>query len=158
ENILVARSGRVLIGDFGLAGLAESGEAAPGAPRVSSSLTETGAVLGTPAYMAPQGLDGKAGGALSDQVSLCVSLYDALHGRRPFAGQTTAELAAAARAGRLPLGRDRVPRPVDRVLARGLAASPQGRYPSMDDLLTDLARAATQAQARDRWSRPRRLL
>jgi len=84
ENILVARSGRVLIGDFGLAGLAEAavGHRSPSALPVG--LTQTGSVLGTPAYMAPEQHDGKPADVLSDQFSFCVSLYESLHGRRPF--------------------------------------------------------------------------
>jgi hypothetical protein len=141
ENILVARSGRVLIGDFGLAGLAEAaGETAdPAAP--APELTQTGAVLGTPAYMAPEQHEGKPADALSDQFSFCVSLYESMHGRRPFPGQTAAEIAAAVRFGAPPPGGDGVPREVDRVIARGLAATPARRHPSMDALLAALARA-----------------
>ena len=106
ENILVARSGRVLIGDFGLAGLAEAAGATRGSVGAGrSELTQTGAVLGTPAYMAPEQHDGKPADALSDQFSFCVSLYESLHGRRPFPGQTAAEIAAAVRAGRSAAGR-----------------------------------------------------
>jgi hypothetical protein len=139
ENILVARSGRVLIGDFGLAGLAEAGgeTSDPAAPE----LTQTGAVLGTPAYMAPEQHDGKPADALSDQFSFCVSLYESMHGRRPFPGQTSAEIAAAVRLGAPPPGGDGIPREVDRVIARGLAAVPARRHPSMDALLAALARA-----------------
>jgi hypothetical protein len=141
ENILVARSGRVLIGDFGLAGLAGAGEAPAGRPGATGSLTETGTMLGTPAYMAPELHDRKPADARSDQFSFCVSLYESLHGRRPFTGQTAAEIAAAARAARLPPERHGVPRAVDRVLATGLCADPRRRHPSMDDLLARLARA-----------------
>ena len=88
ENILVARNGRVLIGDFGLAGLAEAaGATAAIRRRRATELTQTGAVLGTPAYMAPEQHDGKPADALSDQFSFCVSLYESLHGRRPFPGR-----------------------------------------------------------------------
>ena len=62
-------------------------------------------MLGTPAYMAPEQHDGKPADALSDQFSFCVSLYESMHGRRPFPGQTAAEIAAAVRAGRSAAGR-----------------------------------------------------
>jgi tRNA A-37 threonylcarbamoyl transferase component Bud32 len=153
ENILVARSGRVLIGDFGLAGLAQAGrEVGAGPPAgAAGALTETGAVLGTPAYMAPELHDGKPSDALSDQFSFCVSLYESLHGRRPFAGRSAAEIAAAARDGEQPaLGRDGVPRPVDVVLGRGLAAEPDRRHRAMDDLLRELARARERSPLRAR--------
>jgi len=142
ENILVARTGRVLIGDFGLAGLAEAAGATSDPSAPTTELTQTGAVLGTPAYMAPEQHDGKPADALSDQFSFCVSLYESLHGRRPFPGRTAAEIAAAVRAGQPPAGGDGIPREIDRVIARGLAVQPALRYPSMDALLAALARAA----------------
>jgi serine/threonine protein kinase len=141
ENILVARSGRVLIGDFGLAGLMDAGERAPEGAPGAPSLTQTGSVLGTPAYMAPEQHDGKPGDARSDQFSFCVSLYESLHGRRPFPGHTASEIAAAMRARRPVRGGDGVPGSVDRVLATGLAIDPSARHPSMDDLLAALAEA-----------------
>ena len=141
ENILVARTGRVLIGDFGLAGLMEAGESSPDAAGASTSLTQTGSVLGTPAYMAPEQHDGKPSDALSDQFSFCVSLYESLHGRRPFPGRTAAEVATAVKTIRPALGEDGVPRAVDHVLATGLAVDPRRRHRSMDDLLSALARA-----------------
>jgi tRNA A-37 threonylcarbamoyl transferase component Bud32 len=141
ENILVARSGRVLIGDFGLAGLTESGGlASPDSVGPPASLTETGARLGTPAYMAPELHDGGAADARSDQFAFCTSLWESLHGQRPFEGASAAELRAAMRRGPPVSGQRSIPRAVDRVLARGLAADPRRRHPSMDALLAALAR------------------
>ncbi|HMF42329.1 MAG TPA: serine/threonine-protein kinase [Polyangia bacterium] len=144
ENILVARNGRVLIGDFGLAGLAEAGETSGESAAAPAELTQTGAVLGTPAYMAPEQHDGKPADMLSDQFSFCVSLYESLHGRRPFPGQTAREIAAAVRGGAVAIGGDGVPRAVDRAVARGLAADPARRYGTMDALLAALASARDQ--------------
>jgi hypothetical protein len=141
ENILVARSGRVSIGDFGLAGLAGAPAAPPATPHVPTGLTETGVQLGTPAYMAPELHDGGQADARSDQFSFCTSLWESLHGSRPFAGATAAAIAAAVRRGQLALGQDGVPRAVDRVLARGLAADPARRHASMTALAAELARA-----------------
>src|SRR4029079_956730 len=138
DNILVAKNGRVLVGDFGLAGLA--GNLTPVAdpspsPPSPGSLTQTGAVLGTPAYMSPEQHDGKTGDALSDQFSFAVSLYESLHGRRPFAGRSAGETAAATRSGSLPPGGDGVPRGIDRALAIALDPDPIRRFASMEDLL-----------------------
>ena len=140
ENILVARNGRVLIGDFGLAGLIGSTEGAGEKPGTPASLTQTGAVLGTPAYMAPELHAGQPSDALSDQSAFCMSLYESLHGRRAFTGASAEEFVAAVRGARLRPGGDGVPRAIDRVLATGLAAEPGRRYRSIDALLGELAR------------------
>jgi len=138
DNILVAKNGRVLVGDFGLAGLA--GNLTPVAdpspsPPAPGSLTQTGTVLGTPAYMSPEQHDGKPGDALSDQFSFAVSLYESLHGRRPFAGRSASEIAAATRSGQRAPGGDGIPRGVDRVLSVALDPDPGRRFASMEDLL-----------------------
>jgi len=148
DNILVANNGRVLVGDFGLAGLAgnltPAGDLSPSpsAPPSPGSLTQTGAVLGTPAYMSPEQHDGKTGDALSDQFSFAVSLYESLHGRRPFAGRSAGEIAAATRSGSLAPGGDGVPRGIDRALAIALDPDPIRRFASMEDLLGALEQAA----------------
>src|SRR5580765_2921109 len=146
DNILVANNGRVLVGDFGLAGLAGNltpvADPSPShASPVAGELTQTGTVLGTPAYMSPEQHDGKTGDALSDQFSFAVSLYEALHGRRPFAGRTASEIAAATRAGPLAPAGDGIPRAIDRVLSVALAPEPGRRHASMEDLLAALERA-----------------
>src|SRR5262245_18576414 len=151
DNILVANNGRVLVGDFGLAGLAgnltPAADPSPSTPPSPGSLTQTGAVLGTPAYMSPEQHDGKTGDALSDQFSFAVSLYESLHGRRPFAGRSASEIAAATRSGPLaPVG-DGVPRGIDRALAIALDPDPIRRYASMEDLLGALEQAADRRPA-----------
>src|SRR5690606_25327536 len=62
-------------------------------------LTVTGAVLGTPAYMAPEQHLGDPATALSDQFSFCVVLYEALFGRRPFKGASRTEYAVRVTEG-----------------------------------------------------------
>ena len=51
-------------------------------------LTRTGAMMGTPAYMAPEQFRGLATDARTDQFAFCIALYEALYGERPFAGNT----------------------------------------------------------------------
>ena len=58
------------------------------------NLTRTGSMLGTPAYMAPEQFLGRATDARTDQFSFCVSLYESLFGKRPFAGDTLFALTA----------------------------------------------------------------
>ena len=56
------------------------------------SLTSTGTVLGTPAYMPPEQMRGREADARSDQFSFCVALYESVYGERPFEGGTLAGL------------------------------------------------------------------
>lgn len=139
-NALIGKDGRVCVIDFGLARFAaESEDTQPPDQRSAAPGhgTRTGTLLGTPAYMAPEQLERKPADALSDQFAFSVSLYEALHGRRPFAGTTLAALAESIAKG--PADMDAaVPRRVRRVLARGLSERPEQRYPSMDALLADL--------------------
>jgi serine/threonine protein kinase/tetratricopeptide (TPR) repeat protein len=147
DNVLLGRDGRVLVTDFGLARPA-AGKTGTFAtlPSLSSeqvltaSLTQTGALVGTPAYMAPEQLAGERTDPLSDQFSFCVALYEALYGERPFPGRSLAELMNSVSEGRVrPVPRDvSVPRWVRRVLLRGMAVEPEQRFASMSDLLTAL--------------------
>src|SRR5205085_2968503 len=91
-------------------------------------------------YMAPEQRDGEATAA-SDQFSFCVTAWEALHGQRPFVGDSLADIEAAIREGRItpPPSSDRgVPARVHRALLRGLSADPAARFPSMDALLDEL--------------------
>ncbi|MBL8743732.1 MAG: serine/threonine protein kinase, partial [Myxococcales bacterium] len=99
ENVLVGRDGRVRVGDFGLA-RPPRGAAASDAP-LSPTLTRTGAIIGTPAYMAPEQFLGEAADARSDQFAFAVALFEALRGERPFAGASLRELSENVVAGRL---------------------------------------------------------
>ena len=145
DNVLVSQDGRVQVTDFGLARVLRSedpgpGQAAPADPlRISAThLTRTGAIVGTPAYMAPEQLHGQSADERSDQFAFCVALYEGLYGERPFAGSTLDALAASIAAGAVP--RDaRVPAWVRRAVLRGLRAEPRERWPSMDALISALA-------------------
>ena len=104
----------------------------------SEPLTASGAVLGTPAYMAPEQLRGIAD-ERSDQFGLCATFYEALWGTRAYAGEDLASLVASLDEGRLlepPSGV--VPTHVRRVLMRGLSANCEHRFPSIDALLVAL--------------------
>ena len=106
------------------------------------SLTDTGTVLGTPAYMPLEQTQGGEADAKSDQFSFCVSLWEAVYGERPFEGATLTELVAAMKDGvvrAVPKGSD-VSVTLRKVLLRGLAADPMQRWPSMDALLEQLQR------------------
>jgi tetratricopeptide (TPR) repeat protein len=141
DNVLISHSGRVCVTDFGLARLDSELDDAPGVPLPGKAapVTRTGAMLGTPAYMAPEQLLGESASAETDQFSFCVSLYEALYGRRPFGGTTTDELRARMHQGRAQLpSSPRIPSSLRRVLVRGLEVRPQDRFASMSELLVAL--------------------
>ena len=104
-------------------------------------LTQTGAMLGTPAYMAPEQFAGTGGDARADQFSFCVALYEGVYGGRPFAGDNALALMANVVAGTVadPPPEARVPVWIRKILLRGLSTSPKDRYPSMSELLAALA-------------------
>jgi len=145
DNILVTAHGVPKIADFGLSALQEHPrEHALPAVGEGTAVTVTGAVLGTPAYMAPEQLEGLPATRASDQFALCICLWEALYGARPFGGETLAELTVAVVHGalRLPARRRGVPRHVAAALRRGLSKDPRQRWPSIGALVRELRRPA----------------
>src|SRR6185503_11608427 len=140
DNVLVGDDGRVRVTDFGLASWVP--EATPRSSDDAVDLTRTGALLGTPRYMAPEQHAGEPADERSDQWSFAAALHEALYGQLPFAGNTASELAEAKAAGRLapvPPGR-RVPRWLERLVRRGLAVRRADRWPSMTAVVEALER------------------
>ncbi len=125
-NILITADNHAKIADFGIA---KSLEAADG----SLDLTGTGQLLGTPAYLPPERLDGGPATAQSDLYSLGVVLYEALTGRCPFPGETPVATAMAIVAGDYP-PLDEVRPGLDPVLVtvvqRAMATDPAQRFES----------------------------
>lgn len=144
ENVLVDAEGRPRVVDFGLA-RELSFEPQTSAPNLkvllNTSMTRTGAIMGTPAYMAPEQWLGQEATKASDVFAFCVALVEALYGERPFAGNTIGELALAVHDGNWnPPPQPNIPAWLVAVLRRGLATSPDERYSSMDELLEELRR------------------
>jgi eukaryotic-like serine/threonine-protein kinase len=146
DNVILASDGRPRVVDFGLARAAgeDDLDTAPisGGP-LDCTLTPTGAVMGTPAYMAPECFSGPCT-VLSDQYSLCVALYEGLFGTRPFAARSTEELRErlARENPRAPRDRRGVPAPVIRAVMRGLRRIPSERHRGLGQFIACLERAA----------------
>jgi tetratricopeptide (TPR) repeat protein/predicted Ser/Thr protein kinase len=147
DNVVVGPGDEPRITDFGLARELqdETGAAAllaEGTDTELSLITRTGSLAGTPAYMAPEQLLGRQAGAAADQFSFCVSLFEALHGTRPFrpAAPRPDALIPEIRAGRVVKPRQPVPRWLHAAVVRGLAFEPDQRWPSMTALLERLDR------------------
>jgi eukaryotic-like serine/threonine-protein kinase len=158
DNVLVGDDGRVRVTDFGLARSMEGAEVPPEIPQAGSTgplapgLTRQGALVGTPAYMSPEQLEGRPVDARSDQFSFCVALYEGLCGERPFVGETGLALREAMRqVARPELARKRVPTWLRRVILRGLSPEPQARFPSMEALLEALEKDPGARRRRWGW-------
>jgi len=156
ENVLVDSDDVPRVLDFGLARLGtEVSEHAPSSdsrlPTSADALTVTGAVMGTPAYMAPEQFAGGDVDARADQFSYCVSLYEALYGERPFEGESAVRvlLGIAQGAIRSPPAGTRVPSKLRQIMLRGLATKADDRWPSMRALLDELQRVV--APRSRRW-------
>ena len=160
ENVLLGKDGRVRVADFGLARALGTDDTLPAETRANiaaaqmdlarspmSPLTRTGAVMGTPMFMAPEQHAGERADERSDQFAFCVALYHALYGDWPFPSPTAAALAHAVLKGKLqpPPKGHQVPERLRRILLRGLSSKPEDRYPSMTALLADLQRPPSRA-------------
>ena len=115
------------------------------ADMLEASLTRTGAMMGTPAYMAPEQFLGVGTDARTDQFSFCVALYEALYGQRPFGGNTLYALTNNVVQGRVREvpAHARVPAWLRKVVLRGLRSNPAERYPSMAELIETLGKNPT---------------
>jgi serine/threonine protein kinase len=116
---------------------------------LDAPLTQTGALIGTPAYMSPEQYRGAPPDPRTDQFAFCVTAWQALTGDRPFKGQTIEEMRAAVGGGVAGIAA-KLPRDVRTVLARGLDPAAEKRYPTLEALLDDLERAAAVPRRRRR--------
>ena len=131
-NVLLGKGGAVKLTDLGIARATEG-----------TRITATGIVLGTPSYMAPEQLEGRAVGPAADVYSLAAVAFEALSGRKAREGKPL-ELAHKAATEPAPdLRRAWAEAPVEaaEVLARGMAPDPSERPASAGQLASELTAA-----------------
>ncbi len=169
DNVIIGDDGRVRVLDFGLARAAatEDGET-PRAPRERSgssvgsepsgshpsgqvlstesrlytSLTQDGAMVGTPGYMAPEQYLDTGVTEQTDQFSFCVALYESLYGRKPHKAKSFQELKEKVATGQVepPPSGAKVPVRLWRIIQRGMSLAREDRFASMESLLVELER------------------
>jgi serine/threonine-protein kinase len=135
-NIMLTRSGQVKVTDFGIARIE------------SSTMTQAGTVLGTPAYMSPEQFRGEPVDHRTDLYSAGVVLYQLLTGDRPFEGTFSAIMHKALnveppRPSEISLS---VAPALDAVVARAMAKRPQARFASAAEFRAALAEAVRSAE------------
>jgi serine/threonine-protein kinase len=137
ENILLTRDGSTLVADFGIARALESDE----------KLTQTGMVIGTPAYMSPEQASGDKGiDARTDIYSLASVLYEMLAGEPPYTGPTAQAVIAKRLMDPVPSVRrvrTNVPEGLDQAIRRALAPVAADRFGSAGDFARALQAAGT---------------
>jgi serine/threonine-protein kinase len=146
-NIMVLADGRVKIMDFGIARLDEPGVT-----------TATGLLLGSPRYMAPEQVAGRAFDHRADVFSLGVVLYEMLTGTAPFGGEDIPQLMFQVMNAAVPppsRANPSLPSVLDYIVARALKKNPDERYANADEFAKDLREslhevAKSEAEARHR--------
>ena len=137
-NLMMTRSGLVKVLDFGIARVAhkQTGE------------IDRPTLIGTPAYMAPEQLEGVEADARSDIYAVGLVMYELFSGRRAFAGATTADVLELVLAAR-PTPIDQLVPDIDpdlaRIIVRAMARQPAERYQDLQAMRKDLSRARRRA-------------
>jgi serine/threonine protein kinase len=124
SNIRVTENDQVKLVDFGVA-------------RFASQVSGSDRVLGTPAYLSPEQIEGRKQDGRSDLFSLGVVLYEMITGVRPFSGNSLGEVCAQILTSNpIPPSKHNaaLPAAFDRIIARCLAKNPDERYQSGNDL------------------------
>jgi serine/threonine-protein kinase len=139
-NLLLDDAGSVYVADFGIASAAGM-----------DSLTQTGTVLGTAGYLAPEQAQGRRADAASDRYAFAVVAWELLTGERPFASDSITAEAAAHVNRPVPSVCERspaLPCELDPVFERALAKNPAARYSTCAEFVADLRGALDAAAGR----------
>ena len=128
-NILIDKSGKPFLADFGVARVE------------TSTMTEPGTTIGTLSYMSPEQVMGKTADGRSDFFALGVILYELLTGRKPFAGDNLSTIVyKIVHEEPQPITEvnQDLPRGYETVIQRALAKKPEDRYPTGREIVRDL--------------------
>ena len=131
QNIMISREGKVKVTDFGIA-------------KAATSNTITSNVMGSVHYTSPEQARGGYSDAKSDIYSLGITLFEMLTGRVPFNGDTTVAIAIKHIQEELPSPADYnedIPISVEKIVLKCCQKSPDRRYQSAAELITDLKRS-----------------
>lgn len=128
-NILIDKSGKPFLADFGVARLG------------TSTMTSPGTAVGTLSYMSPEQVMGKTVDGRADFFALGVILYELLTGKKPFAGDNLSTIVYKIVHDEPPPLRDaerKLPPGYDKAIRRALAKAPEDRYQSGREMIADL--------------------
>lgn len=140
DNVVRTSSGAVKVLDFGLAKFEHGARDL----LTSDRGTDLGAMLGTPHYMSPEQLLGRAVDGRSDQFAFGVLVYELIEGRTPFGEGSVATTVARVLAGEIqPPGEgSAMPDAVWQIVRRTLSRDPADRFPTMREVLAELEAVA----------------
>src|ERR1700690_197480 len=141
ENVMIRKDGLIKLMDFGIAQILDF-----------QRMTVTGQLLGSPAYMAPENIEGKPLDFRTDIFSLGIMLYLLATGTLPFAGKNPHEVLRRITEGKFVdprTAKHGVDQVMERIIARALARRPEDRYPKVALLADDLAAYLAEAGVTD---------
>jgi len=137
ENVMIRKDGMLKLMDFGIAQVLDL-----------ERMTVTGQLLGSPAYMAPELVEGKPLDVRTDVFSVGILLYQMATGALPFSGKNPHEVLRRITEGRFPDPRGLNPlisAGLARIMTRALARQPSGRYDTMAAMVVELTAELTEA-------------
>ncbi|MFZ2053936.1 MAG: protein kinase [Candidatus Aminicenantales bacterium] len=148
QNIMIDRDGNARIMDFGIARSVKS-----------ETITGGGVMIGTPEYMSPEQVEGKAVDPRSDLYSLGNILYEMLAGRAPFAGDSALSVAMKQKSERAPDPKQqnpRIPDSLSRLILKCLEKEAAKRYQTAEELVSELKTVERDIAAAEKTVSPRK--